>query len=163
MRTRIFVVLLIAMPFEGAARPLPLFAMQAITPTAPGLNFGSISPASGSSCNIDISSNVSGDCDLSDGNIRTGQLQISSLLSNTSVQIQVTGTDNGQLSFISTTGISGAVGGPSTVSDDTPALVTTDGAGSPIDLIIYGQMNVVTDISPGGSFSVSYNVSVTYP
>jgi hypothetical protein len=161
MRTRIFVVLPMFLSFHGAAAPLPMLAMQAITPMA-GLHFGSIVPQAGSSCSINQSSTVSGDCDISDGNIRTGQLQISDLSSDSDIQIQVTGTDNGQLRFVSTTDISGAVGGPSTVNDDVPALVTTDGTGSPIDLIIYGQISVVSNISAGQSHTVNYNVSVTY-
>ena len=161
MRTRIYMVLPIVMSFQGLAAPLPLLAMQVITP-AVGLHFGSIVPQAGSSCSIDASSNVSGECDISNGAITTGQLEISDLLASSDLQIVVTGGNNGQLSFLSTTNISGTFIGTTTVNDGETAVITTDILGSNIDLVVYGQLSVLSNITSGATHTINYTVSVIY-
>ncbi|MFT4940158.1 MAG: hypothetical protein ACI88A_003210 [Paraglaciecola sp.] len=74
----------------------------------------------------------------------------------------VTGASNAQLSFVSTTDISGAQGGPITVNDGVPTVVTTDILGSTINLNIYGQISLLSNLSAGQSHTVNYNAIVNY-
>jgi hypothetical protein len=159
MLIRKSLILYVFLPFQTMAFTPVHLALQVLTETA-SLNFGSITALAGSNCDIDSSGNVTGQCLSGDANASLGQIVVSGLTANADVEFVISGTNNGQLVFVSTADVSGGIGGPTTVTDGQAVTVTTDGSGGDITIDVYGQLSLQTNVIGSQSYTVDYNVQV---
>ena len=88
------------------AIPLVPLVLQVLTETV-SLNFASIVGQGGSSCTIDTSGSISGQCISADSNVIPGQVVVSGLTAFSQVDLVISGTNNGQLAFVASADISG--------------------------------------------------------
>jgi hypothetical protein len=72
----------------------------------------------------------------------------------------ISGTDNGQLAFVASAGISGGNAGQMTATDGQAVTITTQANGADITIDIYGQMTLKTNVTSNQSHTVDYNVQV---
>lgn len=124
------------------------------------LNFGSVPPYANSMCTMDDSANVSGDCIISDINITVGLITVSGLVGNTQVEVIVTGTDNASLEFIASATVTGGKGGTIILSDGQPSIIDVKGNGADLEVEIFGQLMMQTDLTTNQSHTVNYTVEV---
>jgi hypothetical protein len=126
------------------------------------LDFGSISPASGATCTMDDAGLItSGSCS---GTTSLGEVQVSGLAALTQYKITVTGngTDNA-LNFAASASASDATTLGVALSDGSVTSFTSDGAGSPIDIKVFGTITVGDDpLTASIAATADYTVDVSF-
>ena len=124
------------------------------------LNFGSIPAVAGSSCTIDQSANVSGECITTDVNSSIGQITISDLVGNSQVEVIVTGSNDGSLAFLATGIVTGGKAGTTTLNDGQPVTVDVQASGSDLTIVVFGVLSLQTDLASSQSHTIDYLVQV---
>jgi hypothetical protein len=125
------------------------------------LHFGKIALDLGSSCVMDDTGVVSGDCDAADSEISIGAIKVSGLAPNSAMNITVTGSAGDNVTFTSS---SSANDGASTVSltDGAQTGYTTSNGGDDIEIAVFGTMTVNTALTSGGEYTADYTVEVDF-
>lgn len=124
------------------------------------LNFGSIPAQAGSSCTIDQSSNISGECITTDVNTTIGQITVSDLVADSQVEVIITGSNNGSLAFLATGVVAGGKTGTKTLSDGQPITVDVQSNGADLTIDVFGLLTIQTDVATSQSHAINYLVQV---
>jgi hypothetical protein len=126
------------------------------------LHFGAMQPTLGSVCSMDASGVITGACDASNGNIALGVVTVSGLISNTPLNVTVTGGSGSNVTFASTVDILNAAGIHNAVTNGTLSAVTTNGTGDNLTINVYGSLTVDTALIPGTAYTADYVVDVNF-
>ena len=126
------------------------------------LHFGAMQPTVGSVCTMDDAGAVTGNCDVSNGNIAIGLITVSGLTANTPMNVNVTGSAGTNVTFVATFDVNNATGTHDGVADNTVTAITTNGTADDLLIDVYGQMTVDTALTPGSSYTADYTVDVTF-
>ncbi|GAA0854842.1 hypothetical protein [Aliiglaciecola litoralis] len=127
------------------------------------LNFGSIVPTATSSCNMDATGTVTGECDVSDVNILIGEVSLTDLTANTALTVTVSGSSSANLTFDADWDVNSAgTGNADGIADSIATNITVDGSGTTITLDVYGDITVDTGLTSGNSYTVDYTVDVVF-
>lgn len=143
-------------PFQAS---VVAFDEPAINESSP-LHFGTILTNAGASCSLDSSGNTSGACASVDANIAVGVISISGLVANQPYQIEVVGSDNGIIRFIPAISVNSI----ETFDDDsnqTVSTTTTSTAGD-TDIVVFGSLEVVSQLTAGATYDANYTVNVNF-
>lgn len=159
LKRNLFILSVFLLPIKLLASPTIPFGVQVITQVM-GLHFGGITTQANSSCNIDSSGNISGQCNTTDANISVGQLIISDLSGNTDFEVMISGSSNSELLFIATADITGGKGGKITTTDGQIFIITTKGNGADLTIDVYGEITLQTDITTSQDYTVDYNIQI---
>lgn len=127
------------------------------------LHFGSIAPTVGSSCDMDTSGAVTGDCDLADANILIGEVTLTDLIGSTDLTVNVTGSTGSNITFTPIWDINAAGSGDADgIAAATPTNISVDGAATTITLDIYGGIAVDSALTGGTAYTADYTVNVVF-
>lgn len=127
------------------------------------LHFGSIVPTATSSCNMDATGTITGECDASDANILIGEVSLTDLTANSALTVTVTGSSSANLTFDADWDVNDAgTGDADGIGDGAATNITVDGSGSTITLDVYGDMTVDTALTSGDTYTVDYTVNVVF-
>jgi len=124
------------------------------------LHFGTILNTPGAACSLDSTGTATGACASSDANIAVGVVNISGLLANQPYQIDVVGSDNGVLRFSPAM----TVDSIEVLDDDSDQIIstTTTQTTGDTDILVYGNLEVLTALSVGSTYQANYTVSVNF-
>lgn len=124
------------------------------------LHFGTILNTPGASCSIDSLGTATGECSASDANVAVGVVNISGLIANQAYQVDIVGSDNGMLRFSPAVTIDSVEildgDGDQTIS------MTTTQTDDNTDILVYGNLEVLTLLSVGTTYRANYTVSVNF-
>ena len=132
-----------------------------IAPTT-ALDFGKIAQITGSSCTMGMGAIKTGDCDLAN-NGTVGEVTLGGLTADTNLTINVTGTSAGALEYLPSWDINGAgTGDADGIGDGVATIVAVNGTSTDITLDVYGDINVLTDLTGGDTYTADYVVDVSF-
>jgi hypothetical protein len=127
------------------------------------LHFGSIAPTVGSSCSMDTTGTVTGDCELTDVNILIGEVTLTDLIAATDLTVTVSGSVGADLTFAAVWDINSAGSGNADgIADAVATNISVDGAATTIELDIYGDLSVNSALTGGDTYTADYTVNVVF-
>lgn len=133
---------------------------EAIINESNPLHFGTILTNAGASCSLDSSGSTSGSCASVDANIAVGVINLSGLVANQSYQIEVVGSDNGIIRFSPAISVNSI----ETFDDDSNQVVstTTTPSTSDTDIVVFGSLEVLSQLTAGATYNANYTVNVSF-
>jgi len=130
-----------------------------LAPTT-ALDFGKILPTAGSVCTMDNAGAVTGQCDAA-GTATLGVVTLSGMTKNAAMNLTVTGSTTGPLTFVATSTATGGTA-PVTTANGTPSALTVDATGSDVVVDVYGQMTADSQLTSGTAYQVDYTVAIDF-
>ncbi|GLR71292.1 hypothetical protein [Agaribacter marinus] len=138
-------------------------AADASIANSTAIDFGTVQVASGSVCTMDDAGAVTGACDASAAEIALGQVDVTGLLPNTGVTVELTFSAGTNVTFVPSFDINNAAAASDGhASADGAISVTTDGSGSDLLIDVYGQLTVNNTLTPGADETAPYTVEVLF-
>ncbi|WP_346993494.1 hypothetical protein [Alteromonas gracilis] len=127
---------------------------------ANALHFGTVLNSAGATCNLDSTGTVTGACASSDANVTVGIINISGLVANQPYQVEVVGSDNGVLRFSPAMTIDSI----EVLDDDSDQTIstTTTQAGDSTSITVYGNLEVLSELTSGALYQANYTVNVNF-
>jgi hypothetical protein len=103
---------------------------------------------------------ISGACDATDSDIVLGEILVTNLPRNGTVEVVLTGSSNASLSYAPVAELTGAKGGTVLLYDNQPVNVNTKGNGADFTITIFGSLTVQTELSLSGAYTADYTLQV---
>jgi hypothetical protein len=124
------------------------------------IHFGSVSAQRDVVCVMSQFGVISGACDATDSDIVLGELLVTNLPRNGTVEVVLTGSTNTSLSYVPVAELKGAKGGAVLLYNNQPVSIDTTGNGSDLTITIYGSLTVQGELSLSGAYTTDYTLQV---
>ena len=144
-------ILALAVPFNAFS-----ITLVEVSP----VHFGSVSGQLGLSCSMSQFGVISGDCDATDGEISMGQIIVTNLPRNGTIEVILTGSSNTSLSYSPVAELVGAKSGTAFIYDSQPVYVTSKGNGADFTINVFGNITVQSNLNLRQPYTVDYTLQV---
>ena len=124
------------------------------------VHFGSVSAQTDVVCTMSQFVVISGTCDATDSDIVLGEILVTNLPRNGTVEVVLTGSSNVSLSYAPVAELTGGKGGTVLLYDNQPVNVNTKGNGADFTITIFGSLTVQTELSLSGAYTADYTLQV---
>lgn len=124
------------------------------------IHFGSVRGQLGLSCSMSQFGVISGDCDATDGEISMGQIIVTNLPRNGSIEVILTGSSNSSLSYAPVAELVGAKSGTTFLYDNQPVIVRSKGNGADFTINVFGNITVQSNLNLRQPYTVDYSLQV---